>query len=81
MSYIPDRRARMVTGDVPVMRETRFDHTSSIVIAATLILIGTEVPRNSGRAVTKLMNSQSVHLKVPGGVAFVGAGRRSPTIM
>jgi hypothetical protein len=37
-------------------------------------------PRNSGRAVTKMMYSQSVHPKVPGGVSFVGAGRRSPTI-
>ncbi len=42
--------------------------------------VSVKFPRNSGRAVTKMMDSQSVHLKVPGGVSFVGAGRRSPTI-
>ena len=37
-------------------------------------------PRNNGRAVTRMMDSQSVHLTVPGGVSIVGAGRRSLTI-
>ena len=42
--------------------------------------IQSELPRNSGRAVTKMMDSQSVHPKVPGGVSFVGAGRRASPI-
>jgi hypothetical protein len=41
------------------------------------VIVGSlNFPRNSGRAVTKMMNSRSVHTEVPGGVAFVGAGRR-----
>ena len=43
MANIPDRQARLVTGRVPVMRETRYDHTSSVVIAAALVLIGSVI--------------------------------------
>lgn len=40
MSNVPDRQARLVSGRVPVMRETRYDHTSSVVIATSLVLVG-----------------------------------------
>lgn len=40
MANVPDRQARRVTGRVPVMRETRYDLTSSSVIAAGFVLIG-----------------------------------------
>jgi len=43
MANVPDRQARRVTGRVPVMRETRYDLTSSLVIAAGLVLIGSVV--------------------------------------
>lgn len=39
MVNVPDRQARRVAGRVPVMRETRYDLTSSMVIAAALVLI------------------------------------------
>jgi len=40
MTDVPDRSARLVTGRVPVMRETRYDLTSAMAIAAMLLLIG-----------------------------------------
>ena len=43
MSNVPDRQARLVSGHIPVMRETRYDHTSSVVIAAALVLIGSVI--------------------------------------
>jgi hypothetical protein len=43
MSNIPDRKERLVTGRMPVMRETTYDHTSSVVIAAALVLIGSVI--------------------------------------
>ena len=43
MSNIPDRKERLVSGRIPVMRETRYDHTSSVVIAAALVLIGSVI--------------------------------------
>lgn len=43
MVTVPDRQARRVSGHVPVMRETRYDQTSSLVIAAALVLIGSVI--------------------------------------
>ena len=43
MSNVPGRQARLVSGQLPVMRETRYDHTSSVVIAAALVLIGSVI--------------------------------------
>lgn len=43
MVTVPDRQARRVSGRVPVMRETRYDLTSSLVIAAALVLIGSVI--------------------------------------
>lgn len=43
MANVPDRQARLVTGRLPVMRETRYDHTSSVVIAAALVLAGSVI--------------------------------------
>ena len=40
MADVPDRQARRITGRVPVMRETRYDLTSSLVIAAGFVLVG-----------------------------------------
>jgi hypothetical protein len=40
MTDVPDRSARLVTGRVPVMRETTYDLTSAMGIAASLVLIG-----------------------------------------
>jgi hypothetical protein len=40
MTDVPDRRARLVTGRVPVMGETSYDLTSSLGIAALLVLLG-----------------------------------------
>ena len=40
MSNVPDRQARLVTGRIPMMRETRYEHTSSVVIATVLVLGG-----------------------------------------
>ena len=40
MSGVPNRNARLVTGRVPVMRETRYDRTSAVGIALLLVLLG-----------------------------------------
>ena len=40
MSNVPDRQARLVTDRIPMMRETRYEHTSSVVIATVLVLGG-----------------------------------------
>jgi len=40
MTDVPDRRARLVTGRVPVMGETSYDLTSSLGIAALIVLMG-----------------------------------------
>ncbi len=40
---VPDRQIQLVTGHIPMMRDTWQDQTSSILITASVILIGSVI--------------------------------------